>query len=403
MPDRTAGVAAHAAAPSSPDAINPTAERAASTRRLLYVVNVAWFFLSHRLALARAAAGAGYEIHLASDFEDPVEVEAVQAAGVHFHHFPVSRSGLNPLVELQSVISLRSIIRSVAPRIVHNVTAKPVLYGTFLARRLPGCGVLNAVSGFGYVYAQRRRGLLRRALDGAYAYSFGSPRTRVVVQNESDRAEVLRLCPAAQSRVRLITGSGVDLERFHFSPEPAGVPMVLLPARLLREKGVYEFIAAAQELKRAGVPARFALAGRLDPGNRGGLRAEQLRALCAGGAVEWLGERRDMPECLAEAAVVCLPSYREGMPKVLLEAAAVGRPVVTTDTPGCRDAIAPGVSGLLVPPRDPRALAAALRCLLENAAMRAAFGTAARARAERYFDVQGVVREHLELYRELSE
>ena len=368
---------------------------------LLFVVNVAWFFLSHRLALARAAMAAGFSVHLASDVEDQSEILEVQKSGIGFHRFGVARSGLNPVSELRTFWNLRRIVQLVRPDVVHNVTAKPVIYGTYIARALGTHGIVNAISGFGYVYGSGSRHPLRGLLRNAYARSFHAPNVRIIVQNAEDHAEVLRMCPAAGSRIRLIPGSGVDLSEFQPSPEPDGTPTVLLPARLLREKGIYEFAAAAAQLRRAGLAARFVLAGRLDPANRGALTEQEVSALCINTGVLWLGDCKDMPRCLQEANIVCLPSYREGVPKVLLEACAAGRAVITTDSPGCRDVVRTGENGLLVPPRDAGALAAAIRRLAEDPEVRRRMGTAGRARAEREFGVERVMQSHLELYREL--
>jgi glycosyltransferase involved in cell wall biosynthesis len=245
---------------------------------------------------------------------------------------------------------------------------------------------------------------LRRLLDRAYASSFSPQNVRIIVQNEADRLEVLRLCPAADARIHLVPGSGVDLAEFAPTAEPAGTPTVLLPARLLREKGIFEFAAAATEVRRGGLTARFVVAGRLDPANRGALSAQEMTQLAATSGVEWLGDCRNMPRCLSESHIVCLPTYyREGVPKVLLEACAAGRAIVTTDTPGCRDVVRAGENGLLVPPHDAGALAAAIRRLLEDPQLRSSMADAGRKRAEREFGIEGVVRSHLELYRELIE
>jgi glycosyltransferase involved in cell wall biosynthesis len=382
--------------------LGPRARDVSPKGTLLFVVNVAWFFLSHRLALARAAMAAGFTVHLASDVQGESESVEVQRSGVRFHRLGLARSGTHPLRELTTFRELVRIVSQVRPDIVHNVTAKPVIYGTQAARNAGVRGIVNAVSGFGYAYSQRsRRGLLRGLLNKAFARSFSPQNVRIVVQNVEDQAEVLRLCPSASGRVRLIMGSGVDLTEFKPSPEPAGIPTVLLPARLLREKGICEFAAAAEELRRHGPAARFVLAGRLDPANRGALTEAQVSELCSDSGMQWLGDCKDMPRCFREANIVCLPSYREGAPKALLEACAAGRAIVTTDSPGCRDVVLSGETGLLVPPRDPRALAAAIRQLIEDAELRRRLGTAARARAEREFGVGQVVQSHLDLYREL--
>jgi glycosyltransferase involved in cell wall biosynthesis len=371
--------------------------------RLMFIVNAAWFFASHRLPLARAAIAAGFRVHLASDWQDPAEIAAIEQAGVQFHHVHLARSGVNPMAEVRTLHELWRAVRTVRPDIIHNVTAKPVVYGSFVARRLATPGVVNAISGFGYAYAaaDARRRLIRAALDVAYARVFRPSNVRVIVQNEDDRREVERICPASSARLRLVPGSGVDLDEFRYSPETDAIPVVVLPARLLRDKGVCEFAAAATQLRDEGVAARFLLAGRLDPGNRAALTLAEVRELCTRTGVEWIGECKDMPALLRESHVVCLPSYREGMPKVLLEACATGRAVVTTDTPGCRDVVPAGRNGILVPPRDAPALAAALRLLIADPALRQSMGTLSRQLAESRFGIESVVRAHLEIYCEL--
>lgn len=370
---------------------------------LLFVVNVAWFFLSHRLPIAQAAMAAGMRVHLASDVESETEGDEVTRHGIGFHRIRMSRSGLHPAGELATAIGLVKAIRSLRPDIVHNVTAKPVVYGSLAAHGFANCAVVNAISGFGYAYgAGRRRQILRELLKLVYRRAFSGERTRVIVQNQQDARDVLRVRPDAAPRLRIIPGSGVDLSAFHPSPEPLGAPVVLLPARILREKGIIEFGEAARRLLELGIQARFLIAGRLDPGNRSALTVSEIRELCARTGVEWIGEHQNMPECLSLANVVCLPSfYREGVPKVLLEACAAQRAIVTTDISGCRDCVQDGVNGLLVPARDPSALMQAIHRLIADPILRARMASAGRARAEREFGIESVVRRHLEIYQEL--
>ncbi len=368
---------------------------------LLFVANVAWFFLSHRLALAKAAMAAGFRVHLVSDIENQTEALEAQKAGIEFHRIEMTRGGTNPIHDLHSLRALKRILKGLRPDIVHNVTAKPIFYGTEAARASGAQGVVNAISGFGYAYTAHSRWLLRALLNAAYRRAFRPSNVRIVVQNSEDRAAVLRLCPEAERRIRLIVGSGVDLTEFQVTPEPDGKPTVLLPGRLLREKGIYEFAAAAAELRRSGPAARFQLAGKLDPLNPGALSASQVEELCARSGLEWLGECSDMPQRMSQANIVCLPSYREGAPKALVEACAAGRAVVTTDTPGCREIVHAGENGLLVAPRDSTALAAAIRQLIEDPDLRLRMGKAGRLRAESEFGIERVVERHLQIYREL--
>jgi glycosyltransferase involved in cell wall biosynthesis len=372
---------------------------------LLFVVNAAWFFSSHRLPLARAAIATGYRVHLASDFERHSEIDEIERAGITFHRVRLARSELSPFREIRTYRELLRVMRAVHPDIVHNVTAKPIIYGSEAARALGIAGVVNAVSGFGYAYSSSNvsRRLLRYALGTAYARAFAPARVRVIVQNCDDRAEVERIAPAAAARISVIPGSGVDLKEFAHAPELDGTPTVTLPARLLREKGVLEFSVAAGQLLGEGVSARFVLAGRLDPGNRGALSAMEVQRLCSAHGVQWIGDCKDMPLLMRTSHVVCLPSYREGMPKVLLEACASGRPVITTDTPGCREVVPSGRNGLLVPTRNIPLLAAAMRRLLGDASLRRRMGAESRALAEERFGLDRVVRSHLRIYRELTQ
>jgi len=260
------------------------------------------------------------------------------------------------------------VMRAVSPTLVHNVTVKPVLYGTLAARMLGVPAIINAISGLGYAFSDESRWMLASVLRSAYRFVLRSPRVHVIFQNDDDAHEFVSAGLAMPGQGVLIRGSGVDLTRFHPAPEdPATPPLIVLPARMLRDKGVVEFSTAARLLGERGCRARFALAGPLDPANPAALTHSEILQFTVGAPVEWLGHVEDMPELYRRAHVVCLPSYREGLPKSLIEACAAGRPVVTTDVPGCRAVVTHGVNGLLVPARNAGALADALQRLIEDA------------------------------------
>jgi len=369
--------------------------------RLLFVVNNAAFFASHRLCLGLGARDAGYDVHVAAAASPALE--ALRTHGFAVHAIPLHRRTHDPAREARTAVALVRLYRRLRPHVVHHVTVKPVLYGSIAARLAGVPAVVNAVSGLGYVFLAR--GALARArravVLGAYGLAFGHPNLRVIFQNDDDAALFVDRGLLPPDRVVMIRGSGVDLDRFRPVMPPAGRPVVVLPARMLLDKGVAEFVAAARALRAAGVAARFVLVGEPDPGNPASVSRAQLDAWQAEGVVEWWGARSDMPDVLGASQIVCLPSYREGMPKVLLEAAAAGRAAVTTDTPGCRDAVDDGVTGLLVPARDAGALAAAIRRLIEDASLRDRMGGAARRRAEALFGEELVVRRTLETYEAL--
>ena len=373
----------------------------ASGPRLLFVVNQARFFVTHRLPLAVAAAQAGYDVHVA--VPNGPSVERVEAAGLPVHPVAFDRGGMNPVADARTLGALYRLYRALRPDLVHHVTVKPVLYGSLAARAAGVPAVVNAVSGLGYLeIARGRRARAARAVvRGLYAHAFHHRALRVIFQNPDDRAGFEASGIVAPGQAVTILGSGVDLDAFAPRAAPPGPPVVVLAARMLWDKGVGEFVEAARRLRAGGVPARFVLVGGTDENPTGVPRAT-LDAWARERVVEWWGQRDDMPRVLGEAAVVCLPSYREGCPKVLLEAAACGRPAVTTDVPGCRDVVRHGEGGLLVPARDPAALAAALGRLLADPVERARSGRRARQRAEQQFGVEQVIAATLAIYGELA-
>lgn len=366
--------------------------------RLLFFVTEDWYFCSHRLPLAMAARAAGHDVALATRVHR--HGAEIASAGIRLLPLPLSRGGRNPLSEWRTVWSLYRILRRERPDILHNVAMKPVLYGSLAARLAGTPHVVNALAGLGHIFTDRdRAGWLRRFIKLAFRWLLKG-HGRVIVQNPDDLRLLRDAGAIAPGQATLIRGSGVDLALFQPCPEPAGVPIVTLASRLLWDKGVGEFVAAAESLRQAGVQARFVIVGEPDPENHSSIPVEQLMAWRDAGQVEWWGQRQDMPAVLAGSAIVCLPSYYgEGVPKVLLEAAATGRPIVTTDMPGCREAVADGENGLRVPPRDVPALATALRTLLEDAGLRQRLGRHGRLRAEREFGVERVNAQTLELYR----
>jgi glycosyltransferase involved in cell wall biosynthesis len=371
--------------------------------RLLMVVNDAPFFWSHRLPLAEGAKRRGWDVHVATG---PGAHDAdIAPRGLTYHPVPaLTRAGRNPARELEVVASLARLFRAIRPDVLHLVSIKPVLYGGIVARLVGVPAVVSAVSGLGYVFLARgaRANVARGAALAAYRVALGKGRSRTIFQNEDDRKELLGRGVVSPDRTVIIRGSGVDLDVFPARPEPeGGRPLVVLPSRLLWDKGVGELVRAARILRRGGSDARFALVGDTDPNPTTVPRAT-LEAWSAEGVVEWWGFRDDMPEVLRQASLVCLPSYREGLPKALLEAGATARAAVTTDVPGCRDAVRHEHNGLLVPPRDAHALAEALGRLLSDPALRRRMGAAGRARAEAEFSVERVVDETMAVYEALA-
>ncbi|WP_369600007.1 glycosyltransferase family 4 protein [Hahella sp. SMD15-11] len=353
------------------------------------------------MQLAEAAQSAGYEVHVAT--ADGPSVELIRAKGFIHHIVPFARSGQNPLKELRTLFSLVRLFRGTNPSLVHLVTIKPVLYGGIAARLAGVEAVVSAVSGLGTVFLAES--LLERVrrwiVIGLYRCAFKQKKLAVIFQNPDDRQALVSLKLVSLHQTHLIRGAGVPLSDYPYIPEPEGKEIVIMAARLLRDKGVFEFVSAARLLKLRGLAVEMRLAGSPDPGNPTSVTEPMLKQWKAEGDVVLLGFRDDIAQQYAAAHIVCLPSYREGLPKSLLEAAACGRAIVTTDVPGCRDAVIPGKTGLLVPVKDVESLANAIQKLIENPGLRREMGLAGRRLAEKDFAIEKIVDQHLEIYKEL--
>jgi glycosyltransferase involved in cell wall biosynthesis len=393
-----------APAPASP--ASQTRETPAAGRRpkLLFLVTEDWYFCSHRLPVARAARAAGFDVLVATRVR--AHGEAIRAAGLALHPLAWRRRGDGAAGAARAIAAIARLYRIERPDIVHHVALKPVLFGG-LARRLAfpgrvgGPAAVDALMGLGSGFsatgatARLRRPALRLAL----RLAVGGRRGRIVVQNPEDGIALAGF-GVDRRRIALIRGSGVDIRHFQPLPDPGGDPVcVALVSRMLRQKGVLDAIAAIRALRSRGMSVELLLAGRTDPDNPDSLDARALSALAAEPGIAWLGPVADVREVWRRAAIAVLPStYGEGLPKTLLEAAACARPIVATDVPGCREAVRSDETGILVPPHDSAALAAAIGTLAADPARRGRLGQAGRALVEREFAEANIVRETLALY-----
>ena len=360
------------------------------------VVNQADFFLSHRLELAHELRALGAQPYLLC----PPNTGEGKAAEhqLPVHTFRMSRSGFNPFSEIRTAMALTRLYRQLQFDLVHHITIKPVLYGTWAARRTGLPAVVNAVTGMGHVFT--RTGVLaairRGVVNLLYHTLFAHPNMKVIFQNGEDRDTFLMRGLVPPVDAVIIRGSGVDVDQFVVTAEPAGPPVFLFVGRMLADKGVREFAAAARMLRQSHPDWRFLLLGGLDPGNPSALSERELRMWQRDG-IEWLGHRDDVAALMSASHVVVLPSYREGVPKTLLEAAASGRAIVASDIAGCREIVSQGVNGLLVPPRTTEPLAAAMERLGTQPALRQRMGSAGRIRSQA-FSVHDVVEHTLRVY-----
>jgi glycosyltransferase involved in cell wall biosynthesis len=367
--------------------------------KLLFVVTEDWYFVSHRLPLAVAALEVGFNVVVATRVRKHAGI--IQEAGIRLIPFEMSRRVGNPLRELWSLFLL---YRRERPDIVHHVALKPVLYGSIAAcmSRLPA--QVNAVAGLGWLFISRSRlaRLVSPTIRWMLARLLSAPQCRVIVQNPDDD-NLLRQAGVPPSRLRMVRGSGVDTSMFSPAPKPPEPICVVMATRILWDKGVGEFVEAARCLKVTVPEVRFVLVGEPDLDNPASVPEMTLKAWNKENIVEWWGHSDAMPKIFQMAHVVCLPSYREGLPKVLIEAAACGKPIVTTDVPGCREVVRDGDNGLLVPVRDSAALASALLRLIKNSELRTQMGKRSREIALAEFSSEHIIAQTLDIYKELVE
>lgn len=369
--------------------------------RLLFVDNDVNSFVAYRIELARAARAAGFEVHIAS----PVgkAIQTLTNEKFVFHPIRLSRSGLNLRAETDSILGLVRLYRQVQPQIVHHLRLKPVVYGGIAAYLARVPAVVGLLTGLGHVFTAdtRKAHTCRRVIKAVCKCAFRHENQRIIFQNPDDCDVFVRGRFLPPEKVVLIRGSGVDVNVFRFTREPSGPPVVILPSRMLWDKGVAEFVAAATLLKTKGVQAKCVLVGGTDPDNPTAIDSTVLERWRATGVVDWWGQRHDMTAVFASSNIVCLPSYREGVPKSLIEAAACGRAIVATDVPGCREIVRHGINGLLVPVRDSESLAHGLELLIHNPSLRSCMGKMGRDLVTREFSIDQVITETLAVYDDL--
>lgn len=372
-------------------------------RKLLILQTEDSTFISHRLPMARAARAAGYEVVVA--VRVGAHGDSIVAEGFRLVALDWRRDSVNPAREFFMLFSIIRLYAREKPDIVHQVTAKPIFYGTLAAKLVGVRSIVNTLTGLGFIFSSNawKARLLRPAVRLLFKAALSASNSTTIFQNRDDLALFVSGQLTSTSKAALILGSGVDVAQFRPRPEPDGTPLVVLPARMLWDKGVGEFVEAARFLAASGVRARFVLVGDRDEMNPEAVPAANLERWKREGPVEWWGKREDMPEVLAKAHIVCLPSYREGLPKSLVEGAACGLPLVAADVPGSREIVRHEETGLLVPVMDAPALAAALRRLIEDKPLRRRLGNRGRQVACDEFSQQRIAEQTLSIYQAMDD
>ena len=369
---------------------------------LFIVVNVDWFFMSHRLVVALAACNAGWKVTVVT--ADTGRLKEIEEAGLKVVNLPMSRSGKNLLQELKAFWFLYRLYSREKPDVVHHVGIKTILWGTLAAKFAGVHSVVNAISGLGGFFAKENKSVISKVLPLVLRFAHKRDNLLVIFQNKEDKELYIKNGFINESQARFIKGSGIDLNEFCYTPEPSeGKIIVLLTCRIIREKGVFVLTDAAEKLRTEyEEKVEFWIVGALDD-HPDAITKEEMDNVCDGMYVKWLGRREDVMELLQQCHIFTFPSYyMEGLPKSLIEACAIGRPIVTTDNIGCRDVVIDGLNGYLVPIKDTNALAEKIKVLIDDKDLRKKMGKAARKIAEKEFSVEDVIKKHLNIYQELG-
>lgn len=373
-------------------------------KKLLIVVNVDWFFISHRLCIAEKAVELGWEVLVAA--EDTGRSTEITTKGITFINISFSRSGTNLLQETKTLFLFYRLYKKVKPDIVHHVTLKPVIYGSVISKLLKIKGTLSAISGLGYNFTSNRESMVQKVMIRLMKYGFNQKNLSIIFQNQDDYQETLKLGIISKlNTINFIKGSGVNLQEFNYSkPLNNGRIKILFPTRMLWDKGVSELREATKILKdNYKGKILFVLAGLADNANKAGVPENYLREWEENDYVKWIGYSKDMVSIYKESDIVVLPSYREGMPKSLIEACAIGRPIVTTNAIGCKECVDEGKNGYKVPVKSISELASAIEKLILSESDRLRMGSYSRNKAEKEFSEEMVINKHLNIYKELYE
>jgi len=369
--------------------------------KLFIVVNVDWFFLSHRLPVALAAQKAGWDVTIVT--ADTGKLSKIKEHGLKVIDLPMSRSGMNIVEELKTLSWLCKLYKREKPDVVHHVGMKTILWGTLAAKFAKVKGVVNAISGLGGFFAEDNKGLLSKVLPKVLKFSHHRKNLLCIFQNDDDWGLYVKHGIIRHEQGRFIKGSGVDLNQFCYTPEPTeGKIKVMLTARMIVEKGIFLLTEAAERLRQKYEDkVEFLLVGGLDD-HPGAITQEQMEKVCDGKYIQWLGYRTDILDLLKQCHIMAFPSYyMEGLPKSLIEADAVGRPIITSNSVGCKETLVDGYNGFLIQPKDVDALTEKLDLLLSDKELRIKMGKNARQYAEDYFSIEIVKERHLAIYDEL--
>ena len=365
-------------------------------KKILIIINIDSFLITHRLPIVIEAIKQGYEIHLAC--QTTIAAKQIKKYGIKIHPLKISRSRLNPIEIFFTFLDILRVINIIQPDILHLISIKPILLGGiasyFIKRKT---NIISSVSGLGTVFIQKgfKAKFVRIITIILYKITFKNKKITCIVQNKDDLNFLNKITSLPSKNFILIPGSGVDLTKFKINHIEHQRPIILFPSRLLVSKGIIQFIEASRYLKDE---ARFVISGAFDSDSNDALSKDDLNIYLKEKIIEYWGFSNDMYLTISKSSIVVLPSYREGLPKVLCEAAACGKPIITTDVPGCRESIINGVTGILIPKNDTHALIKAIKDLLKDKKYANKLGKNGRDLAEAKFDINKIVSSHMDIY-----
>ncbi|MDX2505432.1 MAG: glycosyltransferase family 4 protein [Gammaproteobacteria bacterium] len=376
----------------------------AKERKLLFIVNVDWYFKLHWLDRMYAAKKAGYEVYLVTNFSDEGLFQDLKTAGIGVFNFNLSRAGLNPFVEFWAIIGLFKLVNRIEPDLIHSITMKPNIYAGMIARikKLP---IVCSVTGLGVIFSRKsvKNHFVKVLISFFYRLISKNIKSIFLFENNSDRELFINKGIVSSVNSKRISGAGVNVEAYNYTREDNdSIPSILFAARLLQDKGLRSLIEAVRLLRERGLSVELNVAGIFDKSAQNAISEKQIKKWSDDGDIVWLGTRNDVAELISLSSIVCLPTtYGEGVPRILIESCACGRAVVTTNVSGCNEFVVDGYNGLLVEPNNVVDLAKALRLLIEDAALREKLGKNGRILVVNEYSTGIVIDQTLTTYTDL--
>jgi len=370
-------------------------------KKIFFLVNTDSFFLSHRFDIARKMIKKNYEVHIGTEFSKYKSL--FLKLGIKTHKVNFYRNSYNLLKAINSLMDVFFLLKKIKPDILHVISIKPIIFGGLISFITPVKSLVISVSGLGSMFINQGffYSLREYIFKTLYKIIFLFSNLKVILQNKDDLNYLIKKSNLKKKDVEIIRGSGVDLNNFKFSNIPKGPPIILMASRIIKDKGVFEYIEAIKLLKKKNFNGKFFLIGDIDNENPSAISNSLIRLWTKKKIVVYLKHQQNIIKYIKKSTIVVLPSYREGFPKVLMEAAACGRPVITTNVPGCKDAIINRVTGYLIPAKKSKPLADLIFKLSKKRITLKKVGRSARIHAEKNFDINNVVSKHLSIYKKI--